>query len=522
MRSTILYRGVSILGAVVLSACGSDATPSSPSGEPSVVQVYVGGEDGVDTFRIPTITRTWKGTLLAFADAKLSGPHDIGPKSEVLKRSSDGGRSWSPLQYLQRFEDQTAECQASNFPLNPLVPLAILEGRHAGDVIVITVTCGVRTIGRSTDDGLTWTFEPMVISGNATIPTSSATRFTAATSHGIQLRQGPRRGRLVYAAYGTYSGRPLMLLVVSDDGGATWHIGATGLRAPARGVGEVSITELSDGTILGNTRTSVPFRAEFRSLDGGDTFVADEDGGVTPQAHGITGAPAAAGLMALPNCDELIFAGVADRSVRRGLRLWRSLNRGATWHPGPLLLTDPAAYADLVLAEPGANPVYGALVETGPNNSNEGISFVRFRDDDIKDAPDPLPTPFDVATLASGFIEIGEDRYRVARFCIGLSATQRIEVDGGTFEFDPSAGFDRVRISGTVTTPEGTDESYTGFVMLDSSAGYRFGGTVTDTRGTQHVFTSQLVNYGFCGMNTPAQDLSDPITTEPCEDRVEP
>ena len=61
------------------------------------VPVFTGGEGGYVGFRIPGILAT-QGVLLATAEGRkyscsdYNGQHDI-----VLKRSEDGGRSWSPL-----------------------------------------------------------------------------------------------------------------------------------------------------------------------------------------------------------------------------------------------------------------------------------------------------------------------------------------------------------------------------------------------------------------------------------------
>jgi hypothetical protein len=63
----------------------------------AAVPVFTSGADGYKGYRIPSVIRAANGDLLAFAEARKNGLGDAGDIDLVLKRSTDGGLSWSPV-----------------------------------------------------------------------------------------------------------------------------------------------------------------------------------------------------------------------------------------------------------------------------------------------------------------------------------------------------------------------------------------------------------------------------------------
>ncbi len=64
--------------------------------------LFAAGEGGYKLFRIPGLVVTAKGTLLAYAEARKDDRTDWGRTDVVLRRSTDGGKSWSPTGWFRR------------------------------------------------------------------------------------------------------------------------------------------------------------------------------------------------------------------------------------------------------------------------------------------------------------------------------------------------------------------------------------------------------------------------------------
>src|SRR5262245_43703136 len=87
---------------LVISACGlvavSIATLAAEA--PLPVDVFRSGEDGYFAYRIPALMTTQQGTLLAFCEGRKTSTSDDGDNDLVLRRSTDGGKTWQKLQLV--------------------------------------------------------------------------------------------------------------------------------------------------------------------------------------------------------------------------------------------------------------------------------------------------------------------------------------------------------------------------------------------------------------------------------------
>lgn len=218
--------------------------------------IYWQGYNGYHTFRIPSLIEAPDGTLLAFAEGRRNSSSDTGNIDTVLRRSFDGGKTWEPMQIV--WDDGANTCGN---------PTALVDrtrdrvwlfmthnlGQDTQSEITNGTSDGVRTIWStySDDNGATWS--PPVNRFHQVQPPD--TRWDATgPGNGIQLVHGPNAGRLIVPANGRN--------IQSDDFGLSWYQGG---RVPG-GTSEATVVELSDGTLMRNSRATGSLRDHLRRI----------------------------------------------------------------------------------------------------------------------------------------------------------------------------------------------------------------------------------------------------------------
>lgn len=220
--------------------------------EPTAV-VFKSGDDGYHTFRIPAIVQAINGDLLAFAEGRKNSASDHGDIDIVLKRSTDRGKSWGPIQLVQ---DEPNNPTARIWIGNPTPIVDRLDPAHPGRIWLIFTRNNAQMFVTSSDDqGRSWSARRDITS-TAGNPTWSW--YAAGPVHGIQLARGANAGRLVAPcdhqikkslSWGSH-------LIYSDDHGASWKLGAADTRGAedAFHPNECVAAELVDGRIYVNAR----------------------------------------------------------------------------------------------------------------------------------------------------------------------------------------------------------------------------------------------------------------------------
>jgi len=352
----------SLLGIALIAL--NPAAGHCAGAEPDEVKVFTSGKEGYHTFRIPAVIVTPKGTVLAFCEGRKTSRSDHGDLDLVLKRSTDGGRTWGPLELV--YEEGGDKKITIGNPC-PVIDqstgrLWLPFCRDNDDVLVIS----------SDDDGKTWS-KPRDIT--ADVKAEDWTWYATGPGVGIQLTVGEHRGRLVIpcdhrlrAKDGGWRGAGHSHCIYSDDHGKTWQRG----KPTEKSMNECQVVELPDGRLLLNMRSyrGHGCRAVAYSSDGGVTWgeCVDDETLIEPvcQASLLRYSWPANGK------SRLLFSNPASTKGRHHLTVRMSYAEANSWPVSRLLCEGSAAYSCLTVLPDGE---IGVLYE----RDNYGhIAFARF------------------------------------------------------------------------------------------------------------------------------------------------
>ena len=354
--------------------------------------VFAAGREGYKIFRIPAVIKAANGDVLAFCEAREGG--DASKIDLVMKRSTDGGKSWGKLRVVQAADDYRVLFGKNPPPItvgNPAPVVDLLDPKHPGRVwLPFTVENNLVFVVYSDDHGRTWSSRRNI---TKEVKKENWGWYATGPVHSIQLTRGRAAGRLVVpcdhrvGAAGADAGWLGAHAILSDDHGLTWRLGAidetygNGLEA-----NETTVLELNDSRLLFNTRDqrgkAPGSRGVAWSLDGGESFYSgSKDWKNFRPIGGVIDPPVVQCALQRAGRDLILFSGPDENGPsgkgRSDLRLRWSGDEGDTWHDGPLIHTGPAAYSDMVAS--GENEI-GVLFEAGDagqRNAYQRIVFTR-------------------------------------------------------------------------------------------------------------------------------------------------
>jgi sialidase-1 len=341
--------------------------------------VFSAGTEGYHTFRIPALVTTKNGTLLAICEGRKTGRGDHGDVDLVQKRSTDGGKTWGPLELIHE-EGGTAKVTIGN-PC-PVVDqdtgIVWLPFNRENDRVFML---------SSADQGKTWS-KPRDITTD--VKASDWNWYATGPGNGIQLTRRKYKGRLIIPCDHRVNGNKddkdnwdkagRSHVIYSDDHGQTWKLGG----ATDFGMNECAVVELADGTLMLNSRSyrGKSCRGVSLSRDGGMTWEPTTDDpalvesvcqaslirfawpGDLNHAHGL-----------------LAFSNPAVPKGRNHVTVRISEDEGKTWPHARLICEGSSAYSSLTILPDGE---IGLLYE---RDDYKRIVLARFASAWITSAP---------------------------------------------------------------------------------------------------------------------------------------
>ena len=334
------------------------------------IDLFEGGKGGFQSYRIPGVVATPKGTLLAYCEARSDKVADWGEIEVHLRGSTDGGKTWAPAHKIahdgQRIEGNPRKAVGGEHEQTVNNPVAIVD--RSGVIHFLYCINYARCFYmQSQDDGLTFS-APVEITAafDAFRPECPWNVLATGPGHGIQLKSG-RLVVPVWLAYGKKPGdhAPSMTgTIYSDDSGKTWKAGQVVL--PNEGAflnpNEASVAELSDGSVMLNARTNAKRNRRLVSMspDGSTRWTTPtfNEALWDPMCMGsLISLPQEKGVLLFSNPHSLKRdangAEVPGRGDRVNLSVKLSRDDGATWPINKTLEAGPSAYSDLTVLPDG-------------------------------------------------------------------------------------------------------------------------------------------------------------------------
>ncbi len=355
-------------------------------GEPVAIgePIFVSGQNGYDTYRIPAVAVTTQGTVLAFCEGRKGSRSDTGDIDLLVKRSTDQGESWSEQAVI--WDDAGNTCGN---------PCAVVDGEtgtiwllctwnrgddHEREIIAQTSKDTRRVfVTSSKDDGTTWS-SPQEITKDT--KKDDWTWYATGPGSGIQIQHGLHKGRLVIPCDHIEANTKHYYshIIYSDNHGKSWQLGGT---TPKDQVNECEVVELSGGKLMLNMRNydrSKKNRQVAVSDDGGLTW---KDQRFDPELIEPI-CQAAIQRYSWPgegSDNVILFSNPASRDGRVNMTLRASWDEGQTWAASRVLHPGPSAYSDLAVLPNGQ---VGCLYEAGRAHAYESIVFAKFGLDEAK------------------------------------------------------------------------------------------------------------------------------------------
>ncbi|MBT5909043.1 MAG: hypothetical protein HOH25_04550, partial [Opitutae bacterium] len=331
----------------------SNGKTVKPDQTPSIQRMGValrnGGDNGVNTYRIPGLATTEKGSLIGVYDIRRRSGGDLPGDIDVgMSRSIDGGRTWDPMKVIMDMGNDP------EWRYDGIGDPAVLVDQGTGTIwVAATWSHGNRSwrgsgpglkpeetgqlmLVRSDDDGITWS-KPLNITSQVKKPEWCF--ILQGPGKGITMRDGTIVFAAQYQDPPEKKRLPHSTIIYSKDHGKTWKVGTSAFDDTT----ESQVVEIEPGVLMLNCRYN---RKALRVV------VTTHDMGKTWQKHSTS----EKSLIEPGSCMASLID--VDREVGKGIGNWllfsnpdstrgrhhitikASPDRGMTWPKENRLLLD--------------------------------------------------------------------------------------------------------------------------------------------------------------------------------------
>ncbi len=384
-RISLLALAALLLVPLALNAGDSTKTPLD-------TVPFTSGKEGYACYRCPTVAVSTQGTVLAFCEGRVNSHKDEDDMDVVLKRSTDGGRTWGPLQVLANDGRNPCKCQCPVVLPSGRILLVWLWNKWVPSkseraTREVYVMC-------SDDDGVTWS-KPRNITASVYQP--DWRWYGTGPCHAIVKRSEPHKGRIIVPArHNTKRDHMVSHVIYSDDNGETWRIGGS---VPRPQTSECTVVELSDGALMLNSRNQNDdehHRVVSLSKDGGATFTETWLEKALVEPRGCQASLLFHSLNPVTGRGNILFSNPANAAVRSDGTLKLSEDDGRTWAKAFRYAKKPApnftGYSDIAVMPCGG---VGVLYERGDldeaSKKSERYDEIGFTVVPFADISVPLP-----------------------------------------------------------------------------------------------------------------------------------
>lgn len=376
LLSQLIYFALLIVMGIPLVASLEWINSPSPSQNVDyTVDVFIGGEDGYKTYRIPSLLVIPKESklannqtlssdlIIAIAEARRDAALDTGVIDLVLKTSLDGGHTWSPQQVICQYQIKGERGKCGN-------PTPVYD-QQTGKIHLAHNLSGkdrkhTAVIITSMDGGKHWS-ERSIISKDDLI---------FGPGHGIQKQLKPFPNRLLIPGYlhRKPDGKNLAIVIYSDDQGISWK------RSEPLNTGDESeVAELENGSLYLTTRQHAAMG--MAPKPNGRWWSLSDDGGTTwSQAEKdvrLKTPVCQSSVLRMNDNGGLAFSNPFNEKSRVNMSIQYSPDNGNNWTNTTQVYMGPSGYSDLGKL---SNNKTAVIYENGSMSYSEKISISILQD----------------------------------------------------------------------------------------------------------------------------------------------